>query len=155
MNFARPLRRKLVLVFLLIHGIAAAQELEPRAYSRSPVGTTFAAIAFGRSSGGVSFDPSVPLTDVHATLYSTGIGLGQTFPLLGRQALATISLPYAWGDVSGRINELSGTTHRSGTADIRARLSVNLYGSPALWPSEFAAVKKRSLVIGTSLTINA
>src|SRR5215475_13481358 len=120
MNDVQPLRQKLFLIFLLTQAItASAQELEPRAYSRSPVGTTFVAVAFGRSSGNVTVDPSLPLVDVQATLYSTGLGLGQTFPLFGRQALVTVSLPYVWGDVSGQIQERRGSTHRSGLADIK------------------------------------
>ena len=146
---------KFILLVLLTRVFAAAQELEPRAYSRSPVGTTFVAVAFGRSSGDVTVDPSLPLTDVHATLYTSGLGLGQTFPLFGRQALATVSLPYVWGDVSGQIGEQRRSTHRSGLADIKARFSVNLYGSPALWPREFAASRKRSFIVGTSLTVSA
>jgi hypothetical protein len=38
---------------------ATAQELEPRAYSPSPVGTTFLLGGFGRSEGGILFDPSL------------------------------------------------------------------------------------------------
>src|ERR1700722_13809238 len=75
----------------------AAQDLEPRAYSLSPVGTTFAGVAFGRSSGDVAFDPTLPITNAKATLYSPALGVGQTFAVFGRQALFTASLPYAWG----------------------------------------------------------
>ena len=34
-----------------------AQYLEPRPYSASPVGTSFAEVGFGRSSGDILFDP--------------------------------------------------------------------------------------------------
>ena len=39
----------------------AAQELEPRAYSVSPVGTNFVVVSTTRASGDISFDPSLPL----------------------------------------------------------------------------------------------
>jgi len=113
------------------------------------------AVAFGRSSGDITTDPSLPITNVQATIYSTAVGLGQTFGFFGRQALVTASLPYAWGDVSGQMGEQTGSVHRSGLTDIKARFSVNLFGSPALRPREFAAFKKRSLIIGTSLTVSA
>jgi hypothetical protein len=75
-----------VMVLLLI-GAARAQDLEPRAYSPSPVGTTFAGFSFGRSSGDISFDPTVPITNAQATLYSTsgdGAEAGKIPPNRGR-----------------------------------------------------------------------
>jgi len=148
-------RALVAVLFLVYAAVVSAQDLEPRAYSRAPVGTTFVAITFANSSGGITFDPSLPITNAHADIYSSGIGLGQTFPLLGRQALITVGLPYAWGRISGQVAEQTGSITRSGLADSKIRFSVNLYGSPALWPREFAASRKRSMVIGTSLTINA
>jgi Putative MetA-pathway of phenol degradation len=150
------MRPVLFLLFLLAHVVAAsAQELEPRAYSRSPVGTTFVAVVFGNSSGGITLDPSLPITGAHANLYSSALGLGQTFPLSKRQALITLALPYAWGRISGQVGDQSGSITRSGLADFKIHFSVNLYGSPALWPSQFAASHKRSMIVGTSLTLNA
>jgi hypothetical protein len=132
-----------------------AQDLEPRAYSASPVGTNFAGVAFGRSSGDITFDPSIPLTDVNATFYGPALGMGRTFGLFGRQALATVALPYAWGDVSGNVGDQRGSVHRSGLSDIRTRLSVNLRGNPAQTVEEFARRKHRDFIIGTSLSVIA
>jgi Putative MetA-pathway of phenol degradation len=148
--------RTFCLLFLLVHVIAvSAQELEPRAYSRSPVGTTFISAVFGNSSGGITFDPSLPITNAHANVYLSALAVGQTFPVLGRQALVTVGLPYAWGRISGQVGEQSGTVRRSGLADSTIRFSMNLHGSPALWPREFAASSRRSLILGTSLTVDA
>jgi hypothetical protein len=134
---------------------ARAQELEPRAYSPSPVGTGFLVVGFGRSSGGVSFDPTVPLTDVHARLFSQVLGLGQTFGLFGRQSLVTVALPYVFGTVSGQIGEQMGSVTRSGLADLKFRLSCNLYGVPAQTPAEFAVRPHRSAVIAASISVEA
>jgi hypothetical protein len=46
---------------LLFAGSAEAQELEPRAFSPSPVGTTFVLGAFGKSEGGILFDPALDI----------------------------------------------------------------------------------------------
>ena len=134
---------------------AAAQDLEPRAYSASPVGTTFALVSFGRSSGDITFDPSIPITNVHGTFHVPVIGLGQTFPLFGRQALFTTALPYAWGTITGNVGEQSGSVYRSGLADVKARFSINLRGNPAMTPREFANREHRDFIIATSLTLNA
>jgi hypothetical protein len=134
---------------------AAAQDLEPRAYSPSPIGTNFVGLGFGRSSGDVTLDPSIPLTDINGTFYTPTLGLGRTFALFGRQALAIAALPYAWGDVSGSVGEKSGSVHRSGLGDARARLSVNLRGNPAQTAQEFARRKHRDFIIATSLSVVA
>lgn len=135
--------------------VAVAQDLEPQSYSASPIGLNFVVVGIGRSSGAVLTDPNLQVSDVKATLHSTTIGLGRTFDIAGRQALLTTALPYVWGDISGRIFEQSASTRRSGLADLRLRLAVNLYGNPARSPSEFARKRKRSLILGTSLTVIA
>src|SRR5262245_4888605 len=87
-----------VLGMMMVLRVAAlAQDLEPRAYSASPVGTTFVLAGFGRTAGDITFDPSVPLTDVSAKFYGPVAAAGQSFDLFGRQALFTAALPYAWG----------------------------------------------------------
>jgi hypothetical protein len=132
---------------------AAAQELEPRAYSPSPVGTNFLVLTFNRSTGAVTFDPTIPVTDVSAHLNAPALGLGRTFGLWGRQALVTAGLPYVWGDVEGMVEESQGRITRSGLADSRIKLSVNLRGAPAQTPEEFAKTRHREFLFGTSLTV--
>jgi len=140
---------------LLFSATAAAQDLEPRAYSASPVGTTFAVVGFARSSGDITFDPGVPITDVHGTFYGPAIGLGQSFNFFGRQALITTGVPYAWGNVSGNVGEQRGSVYRSGLGDFKTRFSVNLRGNPAQTVEEFMRRQHRSFIIGTSLTVVA
>jgi hypothetical protein len=134
---------------------AAAQDLEPRAYSASPIGTTFAVVGFARSAGDITFDPSIPITNVNGTFHVPVIGAGQTFPLFGRQALITTALPYAWGNITGNVGEQSGSVYRSGLADFKARFSVNLRGNPAMTPREFASRPHRNFIIGASLSLDA
>lgn len=135
--------------------VAAAQDLEPRAYSPSPVGTSFIGIGLGRSSGDIAFDPTLPITNASATLYSPVLGVGHTFGVFSKQALLTAALPYAWGNVSGEVGEQRGQIYRSGLADIKARFSINLRGSPAMTAAEFARRPHRRLILGTSLTLTA
>jgi hypothetical protein len=134
---------------------ALAQDLEPRAYSASPIGLNFVLVGFGRSSGSVLFDPTVEITDVEATLNSPVVGVGRTFGLFGRQGLVTAGLPYVWGDVSGNVAEQNRSITRSGLADLRAKFSINLRGNPAMSPAEFAKLKKPAFLVGSSLTVIA
>lgn len=150
-----PKRHRTLILVLAVAFSAAAQELEPRAYSPSPVGTTFLLAGFGRSSGDVAFDPTIPITNASATLYFPTLAIGQTFGLFGRQALITAALPYVWGNASGDVGELQRDITRSGLADAGLRFSLNLHGSPAMTPKEFAKVPHRNPIVAVSLAITA
>jgi len=130
---------------------ARAQDLEPRAYSASPIGTTFLVASAGRSTGSVLTDPSLPFEDVEAKLGIAVVGLGQTFDLFGRTALIVGAAPYARGHASGRIGDVPQSATRVGWADARVKLSVNLLGGAAQSLKEFARAP-RSTIIGVSLS---
>jgi hypothetical protein len=143
----------LCLAFLLASmRIAAGQELDPRAYSAAPIGVNFLIVAGGRSTGGVLVDQSLPVEDVNATIDSLGLGLGRTVDFFGRTALLLAVVPYAWGEVSGSVGEESRRITRSGLADPRVKLSVNLVGGRALTPREFAQAV-RPTIVGVSLAV--
>jgi Putative MetA-pathway of phenol degradation len=144
---------RLLVLILAIPGLA--QDLEPRAYSASPVGLNFLVCGFGYSTGSVLFDPTLPISNVEANLNIPSVGYGRTFTLLGRQGLLTAGLPYVWGDISGAVSEQSRSIRRSGLADTRIKFSINLRGNPARSPTEFALFRKRSFIVGTSLTVSA
>jgi hypothetical protein len=131
---------------------ARAQELEPRAYSPSPVGTTFVLVSATRSSGGVFTDPSAPITDVEATVGVLGLTAGHVFGVARRQAQLLALLPIAWGDASGSIGEDRRQASRRGLADARVRFSVILAGAPAMRPEAFARARRRP-ILGTSVTV--
>jgi hypothetical protein len=143
------------LLATLAGATGAAQDLEPRAYSASPSGMNFLVAAFAHSTGDVITDPSLPISNVSAKVNGFALGYGRTFALWGRQALVTMALPYAWGEVEGDVGEERRRVTRSGLADLKAKLSVNLYGNPALSPEEFARRRSRGLLVGASLALSA
>lgn len=145
----------LVLLLSSVPHSAAAQELEPRAYSASPVNVNFLVVGFTRSTGSVTFDPTIPITDVQAHFNIPTVGLGHTFGVWGRQALITAGLPYVWGDANGKVAEQQQRIARSGLADLRLKLSVNLRGNPSRTPQEFAKARRRGFLVGSSLTVQA
>jgi hypothetical protein len=130
----------------------AAQDLEPRAYAATPIGTTFLVLAVGRSHGSVFLDPALPIEDVQATLGAATVGLGHTFDIFTRTALIVGTMPYARGTVSGRIQETAREVTRTGWGDARVKLSVNLLGGRALRPREFVRIR-RSPIVGLSMTM--
>ncbi|HEX4576162.1 MAG TPA: transporter [Edaphobacter sp.] len=140
---------------VLVSVAAGAQDLEPRAYSPSPVGTAFVGVGFSRSSGDISFDPTIPITNAHATFDAVAVGVGQTFGVLGRQALFTAALPYAWGNASGDVGNGEQSLYRSGLTDVKTRLSVNLMGVPAMSAREFATRSHRNLIVAASVSMTS
>src|SRR5580765_9114754 len=151
-------RFRIVLLAAIACGLASrarAQDLEPRSYSPSPIGLNFVVASYSYSSGAVIVDPSLPVSDVKAFMNGDVVGWGRTFGVVGRQAQVAVSLPFAFGDVSGNVFESRQSVTRSGLADVRARFSVNLYGNPAQTPREFAARTRRTPYVGTSVTVSA
>ncbi|MEG9438050.1 transporter [Edaphobacter sp. HDX4] len=146
---------RIFFTWTMLISAAAAQDLEPRAYSASPIGTNFVGIGFGRSSGDIAADPTLPIANANATLYMPALGLGHTFGIFGKQALFAATLPYAWGNASGDVGDQRRSVSPSGLADVRTRLSVNLRGSPAMTMAEFARRPHRRFIIGTSLTMTS
>jgi len=128
--------------------------MEPKAYAASPTGANFFVGAYSWSSGAVVFDPTLPLTDVRAKVQGFVGAVGHSFGLFGDTALISVALPYAFADVTGKIQEQAASTARSGLADARIRLSVNLRGNPAMSVREFVK-RPRQTIVGTSVTVSA
>jgi Putative MetA-pathway of phenol degradation len=131
---------------------AAAQELEPRAYSPSPVGTTFLVVSGTRSTGGVFTDPSLPIQDVEATVDVLGLGVGHAFGIARKQVLLLAALPVIRGEASGAVGEGRQSVTRQGPGDPRVKVSVILAGSPAMTRAVFARAPRRTIV-GASMTV--
>jgi hypothetical protein len=131
-----------------------AQELTPRVYAPSPTGANLVAVNYGRSWGGLLFDPSLPFDDVDAHINTGSLLYGRTFGVRGRSASVIVALPYVWGDVDGRVEGEYRRITRSGLADLRGQLTVNLVGGPALTPREFAALRPYT-ILGFSLSVVA
>jgi len=151
MQCRRPL---LALVIVLCATGVSAQDLEPRAYAASPVGTTFLIVAAARSTGSVLTDPSLPIEDVDARVGVVAIGSGTTINLFGRTALVAGVLPIARARATGRVGETFGSVNRTGFGDARAKLSVNLLGGRAVGLNEFARIE-RPTIVGVSLSVVA
>jgi hypothetical protein len=66
-----PLLAIAVMAIAAVHIPAGAQEMEPRAYSPTPVGMTFLGVSWQRSTGGVTTDPTLPISNVDADMDSS------------------------------------------------------------------------------------
>ena len=102
--------------------VAHAQDLEPKAYSASPVGAAFLVVGVARSTGSVLTDPTLPLSDIDAKINGVPLAAGYTFGLFGKLTMITAAVPYSWGEVSGLVGEEARTVTRAGLTDARAKL---------------------------------
>ena len=129
-----------------------AQELEPRAYSNLPMGLNFLAAGYAHSKGGLSTDPSLPLTDAHLQIDTGVVAYVRAIDFWGSSGKFDVIAPYS--HLSGTALVAGQPRERvvSGAGDPRFRLSVNFYGAPALTLAEYPAYKQ-DLVVGASVQV--
>jgi hypothetical protein len=139
-------------VALLWTALASAQELEPRAYSATPIGTNFLVASYARSSGEVSLDPSLPITDLQAKINAYTIGYSHSFGIAGHTASFALLVPYADANLTGNVAGIPGQAYRAGLGDVRFRFAVMLLGGPALTPEQFAGYSPGTS-LGASLSV--
>jgi hypothetical protein len=130
---------------------ASAQDMEPRAYSASPIDTNFLLASYLRTTGAVSLDPALPIANVKASINTGFLGYDRTFDLFGQTASAAIVVPYIQAGVSGDVFETGQHADRKGFGDIRLRFTDNLIGNAARTPAEFA-LREPTTTVGASLT---
>jgi hypothetical protein len=131
--------RRLFPIALLVCSVPLrAQDLEPRAYSVSPLGFNLVGLGYNYTSGDLVFDPTLPVKDASARINAAALGYYRSLDFFGRTANVRVAFPYAWGHLQGTLADQFKELYRSGLADGRAQLSVNLYGAPAMRLPEFA-----------------
>jgi hypothetical protein len=143
-----------VVLLLAIVGAARGQDMEPHAYSATPINTNFLIANYTRTTGGVSLDASLPITDVKASINIGALAYDRTFDLFGDTASAAIIVPYLQGQVTGKVFTEGREVTRFGVGDIRLRFTDNFIGNPAQSPKEFAE-RTPTTTVGASLTILA
>ncbi len=133
---------------------ARAQSIEPRAYSNAPVDVNFLIGGYGYTRGGISFDTSLPITDPKLTTSSAVFAYARTLDLWGKSGKFDVIVPYSW--LSGSATYQGDPIERNvnGLGDPLMRLSVNLYGAPALSLPEFRTYQQ-DLIVGVSLQVSA
>lgn len=130
------------------------QDLEPRAYAVSPVGTNFVVLSFLNSAGDIAVDPTIPIVDAHSNIHAVALGYFRSANFFGRSASVTLVQPYSWGTAEGRLEGELARVYRSGIADSKLRLAVNLFGAPAMKVEEFAKYRQRT-TIGATFSLTA
>ena len=131
-----------------------AQDLEPRAYSNSPVGLNFVIAGYGHASGTVLTDPSLPLENVSNETHVGVLGFATTFGAFGQTGQFGLIVPYASIAAKGLVLGSPHARYVDGFADTAFRLSMNFVGAPALTAAEFKNYHQ-DLIVGMSLRVTA
>ena len=152
----RALVRSLVVLALFVASAHAvrAQQMEPRAYSNAPIGLNFLIAGLAHSEGDVLLDPSLPVENAHAVVKTAILGYARTLDFWGQSGTIGLVLPYASLSANGSLESQSVSVDRTGFADPALRLTLNLYGVPALSMQEFAGYEQ-DIIVGASLLVTA
>ena len=136
---------------------AVAQDLEPRRWTHLPVDTHTVGIGYSGKTSDIFFNPLIGITDGTADVNAWLARYGYSFNLAGKTARVDGILPYVSGTWQGLVGGEPGfRTIRAG-GDPLLRLSVNLYGAPALSAPELRdsfAERPVRTTVGASLAVS-
>ena len=147
----------LILVAFLLSGQTLAQDLEPRRWSHLPSGLTVVGMGYAYTDSFVYFSPFWKITNTSSEINSFAFSALRTFSMAGKSARISLLLPYISGRWEGNIDGELGSISRNGFGDPRLRLSVNLYGAPALKGADFSQYQTQhpsNTVVGASLAVS-
>jgi hypothetical protein len=142
----------LLFIIVMLTEFAKAQEIEPRTYANVPAGMNALALAYSWSRGNILTDATLPIEDFRVTAHSPAAVYLRSLNVFGKLGRIQVTVPFTYlaGDAKFAGKDTSGT--RSGLADARLRLGLNLFGSPALAPKDFRSFKQETIV-GASLVV--
>ena len=156
------MHKVLIMVLLLaafaLPDQAMAQDLEPRRWGHLPSGMTIVGAGYAYTDSFVYFSPFWKITDTSAEINSLGVSALYTFNMAGKSARVSFLLPYLSGRWEGNVDNEYETVNLHGFSDPRLRLSVNLYGAPALKGTEYTRYRAQhpnNTVVGASLAVSA
>lgn len=139
---------------MFIVNILNAQVLEPRLYSNAPIGMNFLIVGTGQSQGALETNPELELENENLKVNAIVLAYARTFDIFGKIAKVDFILPVSNIDGTAEQNGVQLNRDVSGIGDIKARVSVNIFGSPALSLKDFMQYKQ-DIIVGLSLQVTA
>jgi len=146
------LTRSYFLIAVLGIGILAtsakvpAQDLEPRAYTNTPVGMNFLLIGYQNANGALVFDPSLPITDPKAEANIGQFGYVRALNIAGKSAKVGVLIPYADLYADGYVSGEFLTREQTGLVDPSFYFTINLAGAPALSFKDFKDYQQDTII---------
>lgn len=131
-----------------------AQQLEPRAYFNAPVGLNFLIAGYTYSAGGLATDPAQPLENAQLDIHAPIVAYARAFDAWGKSAKFDAVLGAGCLSGTAESNGVPVSRDICGGLDPAFRVTVNLYGAPALSLEEFRGYRQ-DLIFGVSLQVVA
>jgi Putative MetA-pathway of phenol degradation len=131
-----------------------AQALEPRSYANTPVGINFVLLGYGYTEGDVGFDASSPIKDAKVHVHAGLLAYARSLDVWGLSGKALAVLPFAEASGSAKVAGQGRDRQVFGLADPLLRVSVNVYGAPALLMADFPTYQQ-DVIVGVSLQVTA
>jgi Putative MetA-pathway of phenol degradation len=131
-----------------------AQALEPRSYANTPVGINFLLLGYGYTEGDVGFEASSPVKDAKVHVHAGLLAYARSLDVWGLPGKVLVALPVAEASGSAKVKGQEMDRQVLGLADPLLRVSVNLYGAPALSMEDFPTYRQ-DIIVGASLQVTA
>jgi hypothetical protein len=140
---------------LFVAALAQGQQLTPRAFWPSPVGTNVLVLGYQRSEGDIVVDQSLPITGVDSVIDGLQFSYQHTFDWFGRTSTVQIAQSFADGNTSGFVNGEPRSRRTRGQGDLVGRFAINFAGAPAMTPLEFRdRMRDPETLFGASLSVS-
>jgi len=148
------IRIALLLLASMYSLASTAQELTPRAYWPSPVGTNLLVYAYQNTSGDILTDPSLPVSGVKSDIDYLQVGYQHTFDWFSRTGTLQINVPYSWSMTKGFLANEYRERKIRGMADTQIRFAINLLGAPSMDKEAFRhLLANPETIVGVSLLL--
>lgn len=136
----------IIILGLILNNAVYSQELEPRALTNLPIGTSLIVSGYGFASGNVLMDPSLPLEDLDAQMHTFFGAYVRSINFFGMSAKVDVVLPYGTGDWYYTYEGNDEYDLSNGFGDVRLRFSFNILGAKALDKKQYKDYEQKTIV---------
>ncbi|WP_439107144.1 transporter [Congregibacter sp.] len=156
MRLLQPSCTVFALGLLGLSTVVQAQELVPRAFWPTPVGTNVVSLSYQHSRGDIIVDQSLPVTGVDSSIDYLQFSYQRTLDVAGRTANVSLVQLVSDGKTQGMVDDEPITRRTVGMGDTTVRFAFNLAGAPAMDLEAFAAMRANPKpIVGISLSVTA
>jgi len=151
-------RPALLLACLVLGSSVYAQDIEPRRWTALPDGLNVIGVGYLYTTGDIAFDPVLQIENATLDMQTVVATYAHSFGLFGRSARVDVIVPWQHGYWTGLLEGAPASATRVGLADPAMRLSINLYGAPALDAKAFrqrAAEQPVNTIVGAAVAVGA
>lgn len=133
-----------------------SQDIEPRRWTPTPLGTHVIGLGYIYQSGDILFDPALQAEDVKLDMHAFASVYVQPLKLGNKLGRLDVTLPYVIARWKGLLSGVPTEKKRYGIADPILRFSVNLIGPNAMNAQDMMVYYKnnpKNTMLGVSLAV--